>query len=165
MAQIPKKCKETSFLMWLSLILFILILFVCWNLFCTIANLRIKCLTETKNVSIFYYMTHKHIWVWDFFTFLVVLAHSVAPPVPPVPQGPTPLTLASEPQLLVCRVKPPPRWATGPLLAGKNKMASSEYRVQASCLSVPNVIFLQAPEFRWVSSTPFRIPFRLPVQF
>ena len=45
--QIPKKCKETSNLMWLSLIWFILVLFVWWNLFCTLSNLRIKCVTET----------------------------------------------------------------------------------------------------------------------
>ena len=40
--------------------------FVCWNFFCTIANLRIKCVTETKNVSVLFtkilnlafYMTH-----------------------------------------------------------------------------------------------------------
>ena len=37
--------------MWLSLIWFILVLFVCWNLFCTIVNPRIKCVRETKNVS------------------------------------------------------------------------------------------------------------------
>ena len=49
--QIPPKCKETSNLMWFSLIWFILVLFVCWNLFCTLANLRIKCVTETKNVK------------------------------------------------------------------------------------------------------------------
>ena len=36
---------------WLSLIWFILFLFVCRNLFCTIANLRIKCVTETKKKS------------------------------------------------------------------------------------------------------------------
>ena len=29
--------------------------FFCLNLFCTIANLRIKCVTETKNVSGFFY--------------------------------------------------------------------------------------------------------------
>ena len=52
--QIPPKCKETSNLMWLSLIWCILVLFVCWNLFCTIANLRIKCVTETKNVSVLF---------------------------------------------------------------------------------------------------------------
>ena len=40
--------------MWLSLIWFILVLFVCWNLFCTIVNLRIKCVTETKNVSVLF---------------------------------------------------------------------------------------------------------------
>ena len=45
--QIPR-CKETSNLMWLSFIWFILVLFVCWNIFWTIANLRIKCVTETK---------------------------------------------------------------------------------------------------------------------
>ena len=32
--QIPPKCKETSNLMWLSL-MFILVLIACWNLFCT----------------------------------------------------------------------------------------------------------------------------------
>ena len=57
--QIPKKCKETLNLMWLSLIWFILVLFVCWNLFCTIANLRIKCVTETKNVSVLFYKNLK----------------------------------------------------------------------------------------------------------
>ena len=83
--QIPKKCKETSNLMWLSLIWFILVLFVCWNLFCTIANLRIKCVTETKNVSVLFYKNLKssflhdsHIWLWGFFTLLVALAHGVA---------------------------------------------------------------------------------------
>ena len=45
--------------MWLSLIWFILVLFVCWNLFCTIANLRIKCVTETKNVSVLFYKNVK----------------------------------------------------------------------------------------------------------
>ena len=45
--QITKKCKETSDLMWLSLLWFILILLVWSNLFCTIANLRIKFVTET----------------------------------------------------------------------------------------------------------------------
>ena len=48
--QIPQKCKETSNLVWLSFIWFILFLFVCRNLFCTIANLRIKCVIETKSV-------------------------------------------------------------------------------------------------------------------
>ena len=57
--QIPKKCKETSNLMWLSMIWFISVLFVCWNLFCTIANLRIKCVTETKNVSVLFYKNVK----------------------------------------------------------------------------------------------------------
>ena len=57
--QIPQKCKETSNLMWLSLIWFISVLFVCWNLFCTIANLRIKCVTETKNVSVLFYKNLK----------------------------------------------------------------------------------------------------------
>ena len=70
--------------MWLSLIWFISVLFVCWNLFCTIANLRIKCVTETKNVSVLFYKNLKssflhdsHIWLWGFFTLLVTLAHSV----------------------------------------------------------------------------------------
>ena len=57
--QIPQKCKETSNLMWLSMIWFISVLFVCWNLFCTIANLRIKCVTETKNVSVLFYKNVK----------------------------------------------------------------------------------------------------------
>ena len=57
--QIPQKCKETSNLIWLSLIWFILVLFVCWNLFCTIAKLRIKCVTETKNVSVLFYKNLK----------------------------------------------------------------------------------------------------------
>ena len=57
--QIPPKCKETSNLMWLTLIWFILVLFVFWNLFWTIANLRIKCVTETKNVSVSFYKNLK----------------------------------------------------------------------------------------------------------
>ena len=52
--QILPKCKETSNLMWLSLIWFILVLFFCQNLFCTIVNLKIKCVTETKNVSVLF---------------------------------------------------------------------------------------------------------------
>ena len=82
--QIPPKCKETSNLMWLSLIWFILVLFVCWNLFWTIANLRIKCVTETKNVFVLFYKNLKssfstwHIWHWGFFTFLVALAQGAA---------------------------------------------------------------------------------------
>ena len=47
----PPKCKETSNLMWLSLI--------CFILFFTIANLPIKCLTETKNVSVLFYKNFK----------------------------------------------------------------------------------------------------------
>ena len=57
--QIPKKCKETSNLMWLSMIWLISVKFVCWNLFCTIANLRIKCVTETKNASVLFYKNVK----------------------------------------------------------------------------------------------------------
>ena len=71
--------------MWLSLIWFILVLFVCWNLFCTITNLRINCVTETKNASVLFYKNLKssflhssHIWLWGFFTFLVALAHGAA---------------------------------------------------------------------------------------
>ena len=78
--QIPKKCKETSNLMWLSLIWFIVVLFVCWNLFCTLANLRIKCVTETKNVSLLFYKNLKpsfSTWLTGFFTFLVALTHGV----------------------------------------------------------------------------------------
>ena len=71
--------------MWLSLIWFISFLFFCWNLFCTIANLRIKCATETKNVSVLFYKILKssflhdsHIWLWGFFTLLDGLAHGGA---------------------------------------------------------------------------------------
>ena len=39
--------------------MFFLVLFVYWNLFCTIANLRIKCVTETKNVSVLFYKNLK----------------------------------------------------------------------------------------------------------
>ena len=85
--QIPKKCKETSNLMWLPLIWLVLFLFVCWNLFCTIANLRIKCVTETKTDSVLFYKHLKssfldvaHIWLWGFFTLLDALAHDVASP-------------------------------------------------------------------------------------
>ena len=81
-SQIPQKCKETSNLMWLSIVWFISVLFVYWNLFCTIANLRIKWVTETKNVSVLFYNNLKssflndlHIWLWGFFTFLVALTH------------------------------------------------------------------------------------------
>ena len=41
-------------------------MFVCWNLFCTIANLKIKCVIETKNT-----------WFTGFFTVLIALAHGV----------------------------------------------------------------------------------------
>ena len=64
--QIPKKCKETSNLMWLSMIWFISVLIVCWHLFCTILNLRIKCVTETKDVSGFFYKNLN----WSFSTWL-----------------------------------------------------------------------------------------------
>ena len=69
---------------------FILVLFVCWNLFWTIANLRVKCVTETKNVSLLFYKNLKssfvndsHIWLEGFFTFLVALAHGAARPRSP----------------------------------------------------------------------------------
>ena len=79
---ILQKCKETSKLMWLSLIwftYFIFCLFVCWNSFCTIASFRIKCVTETKNVSVLFYKNPKSsIWFWGFFTLLDTLAHGVA---------------------------------------------------------------------------------------
>ena len=82
---ILKNCKETSNLMWLPMIWFILFLFVCWSLFCTIANLRIECVTEIKNVPALLYKNLKssflhdsHIWLWGFFTLLDVLAHGVA---------------------------------------------------------------------------------------
>ena len=54
--QIPKKCKETSNLMWLLLIWFILGVFACWNLFCTIASLRIKC---DSNINHFRFVLQK----------------------------------------------------------------------------------------------------------
>ena len=79
--QIPPKCKETLNLMWLSLIWFILVLFVCWNLFCTIANIRIKCVTETKKISLLLnqaFLHDSHIWLWGFFTLLAALAHGAA---------------------------------------------------------------------------------------
>ena len=89
--QIPKKCKETSNLMCLSSLWFISFLFVCWNLFCTIANLRIKCVTESKHVSVLFFKNLKssflhgpHICLWGFFTFLVDLAHGVARAVGPL---------------------------------------------------------------------------------
>ena len=46
--------------------------------FCTIANLRIKCVTETKNVSVLFYKNLKSsfsTWLIGFFTLLVALAH------------------------------------------------------------------------------------------
>ena len=55
--QIPKNVKKPQ--TWLSLIWLISFFFVCWNLFCTIANLRIKCVTETKNVSVLIYKNLK----------------------------------------------------------------------------------------------------------
>ena len=55
MGQIHQKCNETSNLMWLSLICFISVLFVFfWDLSCKIENLKIKCVTETKNVSVLF---------------------------------------------------------------------------------------------------------------
>ena len=62
---IPKKYKETSNLMWLSMIWFISVLFVCWNLFCTKTNLRIKCVTETKNVSRYFVL--QKCWIKLFY--------------------------------------------------------------------------------------------------
>jgi len=66
------------------MVYFILVLFVCWNLFCIIANLKIKCVTEAKNVSVLFYKNLKssflhdsHIWLWGFFTLLDSLARSV----------------------------------------------------------------------------------------
>ena len=52
--QIPQKCKETSNLMWLSLISYGLFLFGCLFVKTYFANLRIKCVTETKNVSVLF---------------------------------------------------------------------------------------------------------------
>ena len=49
--QIPQKCKETSNL--IDMFFFYFGFFK--NLFCTIANLRIKCVTETKSVSVLFY--------------------------------------------------------------------------------------------------------------
>ena len=63
--QIPKKCKETSNLIWLSLI-------------------RIKCVTKTKNVSVLFrknlkpsFLHDSNIWLWGFFVLLVALAYGV----------------------------------------------------------------------------------------
>ena len=65
--QIPKKCKETSNLIWLSLI-------------------RIKCVTKTKNVSVLFrknlkpsFLHDSNIWLWGFFVLLVALAHGELP--------------------------------------------------------------------------------------
>ena len=54
LGQIPPKCKETSNLMLSSMIQFILVLVFCCYLFC-IANLRIRFVTETENVSSLFY--------------------------------------------------------------------------------------------------------------
>ena len=64
----------------IDMVSFIIKLFVCWNLFCTIANLRIKCVTETKNVSVLFYKNRRSrfLYEWGFFTLLVALAHGVA---------------------------------------------------------------------------------------
>ena len=81
-ARSPKNVKkpQTTNLMWLSLIWAILVLFVCWNLFYTLANLRIKCVTETKNVSLLFYKNLKSNFstlLRGFFTFLVALVNGV----------------------------------------------------------------------------------------
>ena len=71
--QIPPKCKETSKLIWLSLMWIILVLFGCWKLFCTLVNLR-------SNVSLLFYKNLKpsfSTWLTGFFTFLVALTHGV----------------------------------------------------------------------------------------
>ena len=70
--QIPPKCKETSNFIWFSLIWFILVLFVCWNLFYTKAKLRIRCVTETKNASGLFYKN----LISSFFTWLTHLTLS-----------------------------------------------------------------------------------------
>ena len=78
----PQKCKETSNFMWSSLIWFVLVLFVCQNLFGTIVNLKIKCVTEPKmflfclaKILNQAFLHSPHICLWGFFTFLVDLAH------------------------------------------------------------------------------------------
>ena len=64
----------------------IVYLFVCWTLFFAIANFRIKCVIETKNIPVLFwkhllsFLHFSHIWCWGFFTFLVALAHSVPLP-------------------------------------------------------------------------------------
>ena len=76
--QIPQKCKETSNLMWFSLIWFILVLFVCWKLFCSesIVWLQPKMfLFRSTKILNQAFRHNSHIWLWGFFTFLVVLAH------------------------------------------------------------------------------------------
>ena len=66
--------------MWLSMIWFIIVLFVCWNLFWIIANLRIKYVTETKNVSVLFYKNLKLsfcTWLTDLtLRFLYILGCS-----------------------------------------------------------------------------------------
>ena len=71
----------------------IFFLFVCWNLFCTLATLRIKCVTETKNGSVLFYKNLKssflhdtYIWLWGFFTLLDALSQGV-PPLLYIPQN------------------------------------------------------------------------------
>ena len=73
--------------MWLSLIQFISVLFVFWNLFCAIVNIRIKCVTENQNCFCFEkilnqaFLHYSHIWLSGLFTFLVALAHGAPPRV------------------------------------------------------------------------------------
>ena len=48
-----------------------LVLLLCCNIFCTIGNLRIKCVTETKNVSVLFYKNLKS----SFSTCMPWLTH------------------------------------------------------------------------------------------
>ena len=78
--QIPKKCKETSNLIWLSLIWFIFVLFAfafaCWILSWHNSkpqNYVSFCFTKTLNQAFYMTLTFD----WGFFTLLVALAHGV----------------------------------------------------------------------------------------
>ena len=54
------------------MVYFILFLFVCWNSLCTIEKLRIKCETETENVSVLFYKNSKSSF-WTWFTHLTLM--------------------------------------------------------------------------------------------
>ena len=102
--------------MWLSLIWFILFLFVCWNLFCTIANLKIKCVTETKNVSVLFkpkiklfYITYRFVSEVSLHSWLIWPTVVVASRECQVPDN---FCIAAHNIIFItctCRRSPPPR--------------------------------------------------------